>query len=110
MQQVDTSIFAMSFKKPPSHIPSEFETSSCQLDPVLLISEKDMLKTSLLDIFSLPFGLLSYSHIILLHFPFSTNSTVTAIIPRKKNERERERDEKWKIKRRNTYVEMMYTN
>lgn len=31
-EEVETSIFAMSFKKPPSHIPSEFDTSFCELD------------------------------------------------------------------------------
>ncbi|CAK7356607.1 unnamed protein product [Dovyalis caffra] len=31
-EEVETSIFAMSFKKPPSSVPSEFDTSSCKLD------------------------------------------------------------------------------
>ncbi|XP_023541944.1 GPI ethanolamine phosphate transferase 3 [Cucurbita pepo subsp. pepo] len=31
-EEVETSLFAMSFKKPPASIPSEFGTSSCQLD------------------------------------------------------------------------------
>ena len=36
--QVETSLFAMSFKKPPASIPSEFGTSSCQLDLVFSFS------------------------------------------------------------------------
>lgn len=31
-EEVETSIFAMSFKKPPTSIPSELDTSSCKLD------------------------------------------------------------------------------
>ncbi|KAI4335126.1 hypothetical protein L6164_013802 [Bauhinia variegata] len=31
-EEVETAIFAMSFKEPPSSIPSEFDTSSCQVD------------------------------------------------------------------------------
>lgn len=36
--QVETSLFAMSFKKLPASIPSEFGTSSCQLDLVFPLS------------------------------------------------------------------------
>ncbi|KAH9726383.1 GPI ethanolamine phosphate transferase 3 [Citrus sinensis] len=31
-EEVETSVFAMSFKKPPSTMPSEFDTSSCEMD------------------------------------------------------------------------------
>lgn len=31
-EEVETSVFAMSFKKPPSTMPSEFDTSSCEID------------------------------------------------------------------------------
>lgn len=37
--QVETSIFALSFKNPPSPLPSEFDTSSCGLDLVLPLSQ-----------------------------------------------------------------------
>lgn len=36
MLQVETAIFAMNFKKPPSAILPEFDTSTCQLDMVLV--------------------------------------------------------------------------
>lgn len=35
--QVETAIFAMSFKKPLSSVPSEFDSCSCQLDLVFTI-------------------------------------------------------------------------
>ncbi|KAH9782358.1 GPI ethanolamine phosphate transferase 3 [Citrus sinensis] len=31
-EEVETSVFAMSFKKPPPTMPSEFDTSSCEMD------------------------------------------------------------------------------
>ena len=37
IMQVETAIFAMSFKKPLSFVPPEFDSCSCQLDLVFII-------------------------------------------------------------------------
>lgn len=38
--QVETAIFAMNFKEPPSSVPPEFDSHSCQLDLVFTIPLK----------------------------------------------------------------------
>lgn len=56
MLQVETSVFAMSFKKPPSTMPSEFDTSSCEMDLVLSLLSDDYIFASIIFVLETPLG------------------------------------------------------
>ncbi|KAJ4722696.1 GPI ethanolamine phosphate transferase 3 [Melia azedarach] len=68
-EEVETSIFAMSFKKPPSSIPSEFDTSYCETD-------LDQKKTCISSIQQLDFAV-TVSALLGVPFPFGSIGRVS---------------------------------
>lgn len=56
MLQVETSVFAMSFKKPPSTMPFEFDTSSCEMDLVFSLLSDDYIFASIIFFLETPLG------------------------------------------------------
>ncbi|KAL5849996.1 hypothetical protein ACOSQ4_008009 [Xanthoceras sorbifolium] len=68
-EEVETSIFAMSFKKPPSSIPSEFDTSSCEIN-------LDQQKTCISTIQQLDFAV-TVSALLGIPFPFGSIGRVS---------------------------------
>lgn len=62
MLQVETSIFAMSFKQPPSSIPSEFDSSSCEINLVLSLFSNDYVYPCMFSLFNLIENHLSSAH------------------------------------------------